>query len=256
MTRSTCSWGFLSTRCAAIPRPSAALDSVQTALDELAWSVPFVAISGWHHHPEYLAMRVSRIREFVRSEGLDLDDPETILYFSAHGTPVKYLSEGSRYDRYVEEHCKDIAGGLDAVRFAVAFQNHTNRRIQWTQPDNEDRIETLSEKRLVLDAVSFMHEQSETLAELDRDLRARLASQGKEMYRVPVPHDDPRFIAVLADLVGQGVRQSDGELTSLAACRCRRAGGTWCTNGARELEPSPYAPARQSAAISERPAAG
>ena len=234
----------------------AALDTVQTALDQLGWGAPFVGIAGWHHYPDYLSMRVDHIGEFVRSEGLDLDDPETILYFSAHGTPVKYLTEGSRYDRYVEQHCKDIANGLGGVRFAVGFQNHTNRRIQWTQPDNEDRIATLSEKRLVLDAVSFMHEQSETLAELDRDLRALLASQDKEMYRVPVPHDDARFIAVLADLVGEAVRQYQGEHTGLAACRCRPAGDTWCTNGARELGPSPYAPAQPSSTISEKPAAG
>ena len=219
----------------------AALDSVRTALDELDWDVPFIGVAGWHRHPRYLALRAEHIRAFVCENGLDLSDPDTILYFSAHGTPVKYILGGNRYDRYVEEHCRAIADALGVGdRFAVGFQNHANRRIAWTWPDNEERIETLVERRLVVDAVSFIHEQSETLDELDRELREAVEAMGKEMYRVPVPHDDPRFAGVLADLVGQALGQSPATDPALAPCRCRPVPGTWCTNGARDLAPSPY----------------
>ena len=219
----------------------AALDSVRAALDELDWDVPFIGVAGWHRHPGYLALRAEHIRAFVRERALDLSSPDTILYFSAHGTPVKYILEGNRYDRYVEEHCREIAEALGVGdRFAVGFQNHTNRRIAWTWPDNEERIGTLAERRLVVDAVSFIHEQSETLDELDRELRDAVEAMGKEMYRVPVPHDDPRFAGVLADLVGQALGQSAAEDPALAPCRCRPVPGTWCTNGARDLDPSPY----------------
>lgn len=219
----------------------AALDSVRAALDELDWDVPFIGIGGWHRHPGYLALRAEHIRAFVRERALDLSSPDTILYFSAHGTPVKYILEGNRYDRYVEEHCREIAEALGVGdRFAVGFQNHANRRIAWTWPDNEERIGTLAERRLVVDAVSFIHEQSETLDELDRELRDAVEAMGKEMYRVPVPHDDPRFAGVLADLVGQALGQFPAEDPALAPCRCRPVPGTWCTNGARDLDPSPY----------------
>ena len=219
----------------------AALDSVREALDELHWDVPAVGVAGWHRHPGYLVLRANHIRAFVEERGLDLRDPDTILYFSAHGTPVKYITEGNRYDRYVEEHCREIADALGVGdRFVVGFQNHTNRRIAWTWPDNEERIRTLAERRLVVDAVSFIHEQSETLDELDRELRAEVEEVGKEMYRVPVPHDDPGVARVLAELVGQALGQSWADDFSLASCRCRPVPGTWCTNGARDLEPSPY----------------
>ncbi len=229
----------------------AGLDSVRAALDELGWDVPFLGVGGWHRHPGYLELRAEHIRAFVRDNALDLSDPDTILYFSAHGTPVKYILEGNRYDRYVEEHCRDIARALGVgERFAVGFQNHTNRRIAWTWPDNEERIETLAERRLVVDAVSFMHEQSETLDELDRELRAAVEAMGREMHRVPVPHDHPRFAHVLADLVSGALGRSsagesalDGSIArdvALAPCRCRPVPGTWCTNGARDLDPSPY----------------
>jgi protoporphyrin/coproporphyrin ferrochelatase len=217
----------------------AAVVDVRAALDELEWAADFRALSGWHYHPGYVELRTEHIREFARARALDLTDPDTLLYFSVHGTPIKYLEEGSRYDRYVEEHCRDIAERLGTARYGVGFQNHTNRRVLWTQPDNEDRIREAPEKRLVVVPISFMHEQSETLAELDHGVRSFAEELGKEFHRVPVPHDAPGFRSVLADLVEDvldGPREG-----GLSRCRCVSGGRTWCTNGARELPPSPYA---------------
>ena len=220
----------------------AALDAVERTLDELDWDVPFTGITGWHKHAAYLDLRVDHIRRFLEENDLDLQDPDTLLYFSAHGTPVKYLVDGSRYDRYVEEHCRDIAEALGAPDFAVGFQNHTNRGIQWTQPDNEDRIVELAATRLVVDPVSFVHEQSETLAELDHELREFIEEQGKVMYRVPVPHEHPDFPALLATLIQDAMATAGGASGLLAPCRCRPVARTFCTNGARDLPESPYLP--------------
>jgi ferrochelatase len=220
----------------------AALEGVARALDQSGWGPRVVGVSGWHDHTAYASFRSDHIRSFVEGRGLDLDDPETLLYFSVHGTPVKYLAEGNRYDRYVEEHCSRIAGLLKADRYTVGFQNHTNRKVEWTQPDNEDRIAQLPERRLVVVPIAFMHEQSETLVELDGELRDFVEGRGKEFHRVPVPHDDPRFATFLADLVTEAFEAAEGADNSLSSCRCHQASGIWCTNGDRDLPPSPYIP--------------
>lgn len=228
----------------------AALETVQDAMAEARWQPAFHGVSGWHDADEYVALRTENVRAFVDDEELDLRDPETLLYFSVHGTPIKYLDEGNRYDRYVEEQCREIARRLGADRYAVGFQNHTNRRIAWTQPDNEDRIREAQERRLVVVPISFMHEQSETLAELDHELRGFIESLGKELHRVPVPHDSGDFTAFLADLVDAVVRGPEddgGGAFALARCRCAPLDGVWCTNGNRELPQSPYARERQAA---------
>lgn len=225
----------------------AALDDVRAALDDLAWSPDLVAVSGWHHHPAYVSLRADNIRGFVQERGLDLGDPDTLLYFSVHGTPIKYLDEGNRYDRYVEEHCRDVARLLGTSRYGVGFQNHSNRGIPWTQPANEDRIREAEERRLVVVPISFMHEQSETLAELDHELREFVEGLGKELHRVPIPHDDGRFIAFVSDLVARLVSGPGSGPVPLSGCRCAPYDGVWCTNGDRELPPSPYARERQAA---------
>jgi ferrochelatase len=220
----------------------AALTEVRAALDTAGWSPRFVGVSGWHHHPAYRSMLVEHLRSFVTGEGLDLRDPDTLLYFSVHGTPVRYLGDDARYDRYVYEHCRDVAGAVGADRYEVGFQNHANRRIRWTQPDNEDAIPERPERRLVVVPISFMHEQSETLAELDHDLRAFVEGLGKEMHRAPVPHADPLFPRFLADLVTEVLTDDPGGAGVLSRCRCCPLKNTWCTNGARDLPPSPYVP--------------
>jgi len=218
----------------------AALDEVSAAMKEIGWSPRFGGLAGWHHHPAYVELRAGSIRSFVRDRGLDLSEPDTLLYFSVHGTPVKYLREGNRYDRYVDEHCRDVAGRLGADRYAVGFQNHTNRKIAWTQPDNEARLREAPEGRLVVVPISFMKEQSETLAELDHELRAFAEGLGKEFHRVPVPHEHAAFPRIMADLTEQLLADDPGATGLLSRCRCSSVDGAWCTNGMRDLPPSPY----------------
>lgn len=217
----------------------AALDDAQRSLDELEWRPRFVPIAGWHHHAGYRALRADGVRAFARARGLDLSEPDTLLFFSVHGTPLAYLGEDARYDRYVEEHCRDVAVELGVSRYVVGFQNHENRPIPWTRPAAEDALREAPERRVVAVPVSFMHEQSETLVELDRDLKGLVEGLGKELHRVPVPHDEPRFPAILAELVAEAVAGGLGP-SALGGCRCRPAGGTVCTNGGRDLPPSPY----------------
>lgn len=220
----------------------AALNDVRAAVDALGWQVRVLGLSGWHHNPRYLRLRADHIRAFVEERGLDLNDPDTLLYFSMHGTPLKYLRDGNRYDRYVFEHCRDVAAALGTDRYAVGFQNHTNRRIPWTQPDNEDRLRQVKERRVVVAPISFMKEQSETLAELDHELREFVEELGKEFFRVPIPHDAPELAVYMADLVAEITAADPAANGVVGRCRCRPADGTWCTNGFREVPPSPYLP--------------
>lgn len=211
----------------------AALREVDRQVEQQGWEVATRQISGWHRHPEYLSLRVDTIRKLLDANGLSLEDPGTKVVFSAHGTPTKYLKEGSRYAEYVREFCAAVAAELGLPEVTIGYQNHTNRPgIEWTQPDIEKVIQEIDAERVVVDPVSFMHEQSETLGELDDELREEAEGRGLDFYRVPIPYLDDRFIAVLADLVEGAV--GDGhtpEGVRLFQCRCKPTKGTLCTNG-------------------------
>ncbi|WP_248895297.1 ferrochelatase [Haloplanus halobius] len=205
------------------------LDELDEALDEVGWDVPTDRLTGWHKHPAYTRTRVDNIRSFVEANDLSLGG-DTRLVFSAHGTPQYYLDEGSRYEEYVEEFCDVVAASLGVDDYALGYQNHENRDVDWTDPDVEDVIETVDAERVVVEPVSFMHEQSETLSELDIELREEAEERGLDFYRVPIPYDDERFIGALADLVEPFVAGYDPEYAGLRQCECRDEPGTMCLN--------------------------
>jgi ferrochelatase len=188
-------------------------------------------VSGWHRHPAYLRTRASAISTVLANHALDLSDPGTRLIFSAHGTPLQYLEGGSRYVEYVETFCDSLAAELKAPSYLLGYQNHTNRPgIRWTEPGIEEVIEKVEARRVVVDAVSFMHEQSETLAELDDELRQRAEDRDLAFYRVPIPHLDSAFIGLLADLVESSLDTGSPPAVVLTPCRCKPTAGTFCTN--------------------------
>ena len=211
----------------------AALEELHEAVRASGWDAELREVSGWHRHPAYRELRVDAIRRCVGEAGWELADPGTTLVFSAHGTPIRYLEDGNRYVRYVKDHCDAVAEGLGLDEYELGYQNHGNRPgVSWTQPDVEKVVERVEAERIVVDAPSFMHEQSETLSELDHELREAAEERGLGFLRVPIPHDDPRFAAVLADLVEGALDGVTVGGLELGACRCRPADPTRCLNAA------------------------
>jgi ferrochelatase len=209
----------------------AALAALREAVDALGWEVPVREIAGWHAHPDYTALRADGVRELCHERGLDLHDGTTRLVFSAHGTPIRYLREGSRYDRYVEDHCRRLAEALGGPAYTLGYQNHGNRPgVEWTEPGIGEALRGIEAGAIVVVPISFMHEQSETLVELDIELREEAEALGLEFHRVPIPHDDPRFAALLADLAAPLLADAAGADAHYAPCRCRPAAGTVCLN--------------------------
>lgn len=212
----------------------ASLDEVQRQAAEIDWAVELRAITGWHRHPFYTELRAEGIREVAREAGLDLNSGAARLVFSAHGTPIRYVEEGNRYVDYVLESCRLVAEAAGVSDYTIGYQNHANRGVEWTQPDVEKVVATLDAKAVVVVPISFMHEQSETLAELDIELKEEAEEAGLAFHRVPVPHDDPRFARVLADLVEPHLGEEDGGAPaggpgpSQGPCRCRP--GSFCLN--------------------------
>jgi len=211
-----------------------ALDELEEAIADLDWDPEFQGITGWHKHPTYNQVRADAIERHADEHGLDLTADDTAMVFSAHGTPKHYLNEGSRYDIYVDEYCEVISSLLGLSEYHLGFQNHENRDIPWTEPEVDDLIEEVDAERVVVDPISFLHEQSETLSELDIELEEEAVEAGLEFHRVPIPHDDDRIPDVFADLVEPFLAGFDPEYYQFRRCQCRDEPGTMCLNAPRQ----------------------
>jgi len=219
-----------------LPGPSttfAALAELERAVEKTRAGMAVQQISGWHRHPDYVRFRADGIRELLSRDGLTLEDGgRTRLVFSAHGTPIKYLEEGSHYGEYVIDFCAAVAADLGITDYAIGYQNHTNRPgVLWTQPDVDRLVAEIDADRIVVEPVSFMHEQSETLAELDNELREEAEARGLGFHRVPIRHAAPAFIRLLAGVVEQVLTGDAGEIPieqTLRPCRCKPTDNTFC----------------------------
>ncbi|CAN5682886.1 ferrochelatase [soil metagenome] len=219
-----------------LPGPSttfAALAELERAIEKSKATMAVHQISGWHRHPDYVRFRADGIRELLNRDGLTLDDGgRTKLVFSAHGTPIKYLEEGSHYGEYVIDFCAAVAADLGITDYAIGYQNHTNRPdVLWTQPDVDRLVAEIDADRIVVEPVSFMHEQSETLAELDHELREEAEERGLGFHRVPIRHAAPAFIRLLAGVVDQVLSGDPGGISAertLRPCRCKPTDNTVC----------------------------
>jgi len=208
----------------------ASLREMQEAIDDLDWDVETDEITGWHKHPGYNHLRADNIRSFADEHDLDLNG-DARLVFSAHGTPQYYLEQGSRYEIYVEEFTEVVASLLGVGEYELGYQNHENRDIPWTEPDVEEVVENLDgAEQVLVEPISFMHEQSETLSELDIELREEAEAEGLEFYRAPIPHGDDRFADVMSDLVEPFVAGFDPSYYQFRQCQCRDEPGTMCLN--------------------------
>ncbi|MFW6383921.1 MAG: ferrochelatase [Halodesulfurarchaeum sp.] len=211
-----------------------AVGNFEAALAEVDPAVEFRAVTGWHRHPSYTRLRHENLESFLEERDLDPRAPDTELVFSAHGTPTSYLAAGSRYDQYVEEFAATLGALLDVEEYTLGYQNHANRDVEWTGPDVESALEGVDAERVVVEPLSFLHEQSETLFELDVELREEAEALGLDFHRVPVPHDDPRLSEIVADLLEPFLAGFDPGTHQLRPCQCRDEPGTFCLNAPLE----------------------
>lgn len=206
----------------------AALADLRAAVARRRADVPVLEIAGFHRDPAYIALRARGILDTAERAGLSLDHPTVRLVFSAHGTPMRYVHAGSRYVAYVEELCAAVAAACGVGRWALGYQNHTNRPVEWTQPDIAEVVAAVDARAIVIDPLSFLHEQSETLAELDHELKDQAHGRGLDYARVPVPWDAPELITLLADLV---LAVAAEPVPRLRACACIGRPGAFCAAG-------------------------
>ena len=127
------------------------------------------------------------------------------VLFSAHGLPQHIADAGDPYPRHVEQTVAAIARALQlpAGSWRTCYQSRVGR-LEWIKPSTEDEVKRAGAERvpLVLAPISFVSEHSETLVELDIELRETAQHAGVPAYfRAPTVSASDTFIDGMATLV-------------------------------------------------------
>jgi ferrochelatase len=185
------------------------------ALREPRWkNVPFDIshIDSYPDDPGYLDAMTDTVRAALRRIPGERRDG-TVILFSAHGLPQKFVDEGDPYVEHIQATRQGILARLAVPnRQLLAYQSRTGP-VKWLGPGTEEMIEALGHegvKDLLVVPLSFVSDHIETMYEVDILFAETARKAGITGYFRPESlNTHPMFIDALArlvlDKVGGGV---------------------------------------------------
>jgi ferrochelatase len=171
--------------------------------------VEITYVAGWHLHDDFIATNA----EHVRAARVQLPDElrsNARVVFTAHSIPVE-MAERSKYVQQLLESAREVARRADVTDWVLVYQSRSGRpQDPWLEPDVCDYLRAARDEGLaaaVLSPIGFLCDHVEVLYDLDREAAQVAAEIGLVMTRAQAVNDNPRFIDMMADVVGATLRR-------------------------------------------------
>ena len=162
----------------------------------------YTIIENHFAHPGYLKALSGLLSQAIKdiSPGL-----KTHVLFAAHGIPESYTQKGDPYIGQVIKTVDALKQKISPeVSSSLAFQSRLGP-VKWHGPSLEEELAALAAKgieQMVVQPVSFVTENLETLYDLDINFRKKCKTAGiKKFIRVPCPARSAQYVEALSDLV-------------------------------------------------------
>ncbi len=160
----------------------------------------------WYNHLLFAQAQAERIEEVWASDGQA--EPEwltTQILFTAHSIPVE-MARASRYEEEIQISSAHVAAEMGGYEWSVAYQSRTGPPAQlWLEPDVRAVFPELAKRgkrRVVVAPIGFLFDHTEVLYDLDIEARQAAQAAGLEFARSPTVMDHPKFVEMLAVLIG------------------------------------------------------
>lgn len=175
----------------------------------LAPNAPEVtAVASWHDRPGLIMALAA-----ATSEALDRCERPSAAHvlFTAHSLPARIAGGADPYAREVAATAALVAERLGVERCGVAFQSAGRTGDRWIGPELRQEIRRLAAagvREVVVCPVGFVADHLEVLYDVDIEARAVAAGLGVRLERARALNDDAVFIAALADVAEDAMRQA------------------------------------------------
>ncbi len=206
------------------------------------------------------APRLDRLRQYFNHPGFlepvvdacltalaELPDSvrdEAQLVFVTHSIPTEMArTSGPEGDAYVRQHLSAAEEVSSRLRhetgrrraFDLVYCSRSGSpKTPWLEPDVNDHLATLAEggtKAVVLIPVGFVSDHMEVIYDLDTEALATAKELGLEAVRAATPGVDPRFVAMVRDLLVERAAVERGEAVPRAAVGSIAAWREICAKG-------------------------
>jgi ferrochelatase len=176
-------------------------ENVSAARALVGPNAPTVEYPGcWHDHPLFIVAVADRIRDVAVRHELDFNSVE--LVFTAHSIPLA-MSSPAPYLAQLDESARLVAAELGADRWTLAFQSRSgNPREPWLEPDIGTTLRRLRGRTVIVQPIGFLCDHIEVLYDLDVEAAGIARELGVNMIRAGTVGDHPKFIEMIASIVG------------------------------------------------------
>ncbi len=140
----------------------------------------------------------------------------TRVVFTAHSVPLAAAAaagpDGNRYTAQLAEIAGLVAAhaGVD-VPYDLVWQSRSGPpQVPWLEPDINDHLAALAAggtTSVVVSPIGFVSDHLEVVWDLDTEAAATAGQLGLDYVRAATPGVDPRFVAMVRDLVRERVEQ-------------------------------------------------
>jgi ferrochelatase len=183
----------------------------------------------FHDHPGFVGPHADAVREALTT----LDPARratTRLVFTAHSIPMTMADtagpDGGRYTAQLRETAELVhAAAAPEVPWDLVWQSRSGPpQVPWLEPDINDHLTALAEKDVtdvVVSPIGFVSDHLEVLWDLDNEAAETARKLGLGYARAGTPGTDPRFVAMIRELVqerGAGARRRLGTLPIWDVC--------------------------------------
>jgi ferrochelatase len=167
----------------------------------------------FYNHPGFIQPMADRLRA-----ALDCIPPErraaAAIAFTAHSVPIS-MAETSRYVQQVEEACRLVGERVGRPQYRLVYQSRSGAPAQpWLAPDVLEYLRELaaggSTPDVVLAPIGFISDHMEVVYDLDTEARRLCEDLGLNMVRAGTVGDDPRFVAMIRELVLERMGEAPG----------------------------------------------
>ncbi|MEV4465846.1 ferrochelatase [Micromonospora echinofusca] len=194
---------------------------------------PIDKIRQFWDHPGFVEPHADAVRAALgRLDPAKRDS--TRLVFTAHSIPNSMAANagphGGRYEAQLTEAARLVhAAAAPELPWDLVWQSRSGPpQVPWLEPDVNDHLRTLAEAgttAVVLSPIGFVSDHLEVVWDLDTEARQTAGQLGLDFVRAATPGVDPRFVAMVRELVreriepdGVALRRRLGELPMWDTC--------------------------------------
>jgi len=174
-------------------------------VDKMRW------VKSYPTHSFYIAAMERVLREFLQENGLK--EEETILLFSAHGLPQRYIDTGDVYQEECQLTFESLRTHFPLALSQLSFQSQFGKE-KWIPPYTAERCEKISEwaegrHNVVVVPLSFTSDHIETLYEIEELYLPSIRNAGLNAYRCPALNRRSDWTQAIAEIFQKSKRESN-----------------------------------------------